>query len=415
MADARAGGGLERLKRTGGWSMFRRRLLAASLAACGALLIGACGSSSSAGGGVIKVGITGPFTGAYADPGTAIRNAGELAIADINAAGGINGRKLQAVSEDDACDAQQGTQAAEKLLTEKIVAIVGGYCSGASIPESDILHRSGDLPFITAASSNPKFTEQGYDNVFRMVSRDDAEGPADVSFIQQFLKASKIAIMHDNTTYAKGLADSAKQAAQAAGITVTYFDAITPGQKDYTAALVKVGTGNPDALFYTGYYPEFGLLAKEYVSLSPSYKLDGDSADVDPSVIKVAGAALTNPGITITTLPTTEFIHNAKNDKFTSEYQSKYGGAPGDYSSYEYDGMMALAQALKNDGGKTDAKSLNAAIHAVKISDGITGSIAFDNKGDRPAPEFMAVHAVGNTPEFQPIALRQNGTWVASS
>jgi len=391
--------------------MFSRRLLAGSMAAGAAMLLAACGGGTSGTGNSspILVGITGPFTGAYADPGIAIRNAGELAISDINAAGGIDGRKLQAVSEDDACDAQQGTQAAEKLLTEKIVAIVGGYCSGASIPESDILHRSGDLPFITAASSNPKFTEQGYDNVFRMVSRDDAEGPADVSFIQQFLKASKIAIMHDNTTYAKGLADSAKQAAQAAGMTVTYFDAITPGQKDYTAALVKVGTGNPDALFYTGYYPEFGLLAKEYVSLSPSYKLDGDSADVDPSVIKVAGNALTNPGITITTLPTTEFIHNAKNDK------AKYGGAPGDYSSYEYDGMMALAQALKSDGGKTDAKSLNAALHAVKISDGITGSIAFDGKGDRPAPEFLAVHAVGNPPAFQPIAIRQNGKWVASS
>src|SRR5947209_15692157 len=233
--------------------MVRRRYLMVSMAAFGALVVAACGGSmrgNNSGGGPSMVGITGPFTGPYADPGVAIRNAGELAITDINASGGINGRKLQAVSEDDACDAQQGTQAAEKLLTEKIVAIVGGYCSGASIPESDILHRSGDLPFITAASSNPQFTEQGYDNVFRLVSRDDAEGPADVSFIQQFLKASKIAIMHDNTTYAKGLADSAKQAAQAAGITVTYFDAITPGQKDYTAALVKVGTGNPDALFY---------------------------------------------------------------------------------------------------------------------------------------------------------------------
>ncbi len=390
--------------------------MAASMAACGALLIAACGGGNTAGpSSPIVVGITGPFTGPYADPGTAIRNAGQLAIADINAAGGINGRKLQAVPEDDACDAQQGTQAAEKLLTEHIVAIVGGYCSGASIPESDILHSNGDLPFITAASSNPKFTDQGYDNVFRMVSRDDAEAPADVSFMQQFLKATKIAIMHDNTTYAKGVADSAKQAAQAAGIMVTYFDAITPGQKDYTAALVKVGSTHPDVLFYTGYYPEFGLLAKEYVSLAPSYKLNGDSADVDPSVIKVAGAALTNPGITINTLPTTEFIHNAKNDKFTSAYKAQYGSAPGDYSSYEYDGMMALAQALKNDGGKTDAKTLNPAIHAVKIADGITGSIAFDSKGDRPAPEFLAVHAVGNPPQFQPIAIRQGGTWVPSS
>jgi len=395
--------------------MFRRRLLAASLAACGALLIGACGSSSSAGGGVIKVGITGPFTGAYADPGTAIRNAGELAIADINAAGGINGRMLQGVPEDDACDAQQGTQAAEKLLTQGIIAIVGGYCSGASIPESDILHRTGDLPFITAASSNPKFTEQGYDNVFRMVSRDDAEAPADVSFMKDWLKASKIAILHDNTTYAKGLADSAKTAAAASGVTVTYFDAITPGQKDYSSALTRVGTTHPDVLFYTGYYPEFGLLAKEYVSLAPSFKLNGVSADVDPSVIKVAGTALNNPGITINTLPTTEFIHNTQNDTFTQKYQQKYGRAPGDYSSYEYDGMTALAQALKDDGGKTDAKSLNAALHAVSISSGTTGSIKFDSKGDRPTPLFLAVHASGNPPTFSPIAIRQNGAWVASS
>ena len=395
--------------------MFRRRLLAASLAACGALLIGACGSSSSAGGGVIKVGITGPFTGAYADPGTAIRNAGELAIADINAAGGINGRMLQGVPEDDACDAQQGTQAAEKLLTQGIIAIVGGYCSGASIPESDILHRTGDLPFITAASSNPKFTEQGYDNVFRMVSRDDAEAPADVSFMKDWLKASKIAILHDNTTYAKGLADSAKTAAAASGVTVTYFDAITPGQKDYSSALTRVGTTHPDVLFYTGYYPEFGLLAKEYVSLAPSFKLNGVSADVDPSVIKVAGTALNNPGITINTLPTTEFIHNTQNDTFTQKYQQKYGRAPGDYSSYEYDGMTALAQALKDDGGKTDAKSLNAALHAVSISSGTTGSIKFDSKGDRPTPLFLAVHASGNPPTFSPIAIRQNGARVASS
>src|SRR5712691_6600938 len=396
--------------------MVRPRFMAASMAACGALLIAACGGGNTAGpSSPIVVGITGPFTGPYADPGTAIRNAGQLAVADINAAGGINGRKLQAVAEDDACDAQQGTQAAEKLLTEHIVAIVGGYCSGASIPESDILHRNGDLPFITAASSNPKFTDQGYDNVFRMVSRDDAEAPADVSFMKDFLHASKIAIMHDNTTYAKGVADSAKQAAQSSGMTVTYFDAITPGQKDYTAALVKVGSTHPDVLFYTGYYPEFGLLAKEYVQLSPKYKLNGDSADVDPSVIKVAGSALTNPNITINTLPTTEFIHNASNDAFTAKYKQKYGAPPGDYSSYEYDGMQALAQALKDNGGNTDAKSLNTALHAVSLAQGTTGSVKFDSKGDRPTPLFLAVHATGDPPTFSPIAIRQNGAWVASS
>jgi ABC-type branched-subunit amino acid transport system substrate-binding protein len=396
--------------------MVNRRFLIFSLATCGALLLAACGTSTSnSPGGPINVGITGPFSGPYADPGSAIRNAGQLAIDDINAAGGINGRKLVALPEDDACDAQTGVQAAQKLLNQSIIAIVGGYCSGASIPESDTLHRNGDLPFITAASSNPKFTEQGYDNVFRMVSRDDQEAPADVSFMHDFLKASKIAIMHDNTTYAKGVADSAKQAAQAGGMTVTYFDAITPGQKDYTAALEKVATTSPDVLFYTGYYPEFGLLAKEYVALKPPYKLDGDSATVDPSVIKVAGKALLDPGITFTTLPTTEFIHNAQNDALAKEYQTRYGTVPGDYSSYEYDGMMALAQALKNNGGKTDSKSLNTALHAVSIASGITGPIAFDSKGDRPTPTFLAVHATGDPPAFVPLAIRLGGTWKAST
>jgi len=378
------------------------------LAACG----GGGGASTSSNTTPIKVGITGPFTGSLADPGIDIRNAGQLAIDDINKAGGINGRKLQAVPEDDACDAQQGTQAAQKLLTEGIVASIGGYCSSASIPESDVLHRNGGLPFITAASSNPKFTEQGYDNVYRMVSRDDQEAPADVGFMKSILNSSKLAIMHDNTTYAKGVADSAKSTAQSMGMQVVYFDAITPGQKDYTSALTRVGTTGADTLFYTGYYPEFGLLAKEYAQLHPSYKLNGDSADVDPSVLTVAGTALNDPGITVNTLPTTEFIHNTKNDAFSSAYKGRFGKAPGDYSSYEYDGMQAFAKALRDNGGKTDAKSLNAALHKVHTT-GITGDVAFDTKGDRPEPQFLAVRTKGDPPAFFPIAIRDKGVWKA--
>jgi ABC-type branched-subunit amino acid transport system substrate-binding protein len=390
-----------------------KRAPALRVALLGAFLVlVACGGGNTAGQNQapIKVGITGPFTGSLADPGTDIRNAGMLAIEEINNSGGISGRKLQGIAEDDACDAQQGTQAAQKLLNQGIIGIVGGYCSGASIPESDVLHRNGDLPFITAASSNPKFTDQGYDNVFRMVPRDDQEAPADVGFMHDILKAQKLAIMHDNTTYAKGVADSAKQAASSLGMQVVYFDAITPGQKDYTSALTAVSGKSPDVLFYTGYYPEFGLLAKQYAQLHPNYKLNGDSACVDPSVLKVAGSALNDPGITINTLPVTGFIHNAKNDSFTQKYKAKYNRDPADYSSYEYDGMMALAQALKDNGGNTAAKSLNAALHKVKIS-GITGEVSYDSKGDRPEPQFLAVKSKGDPPAFYPIALREKGAW----
>jgi branched-chain amino acid transport system substrate-binding protein len=175
-------------------------------------------------------------------------------------------------------------------------------------------------------------------------------------------------------------------------MTVTYFDAITPGEKDYSAALVKIGSTHPDVLFYTGYYPEFGLLAKEYVALAPAYKLNGDSACADPSVEKVAGAAIANPGITIKTLPTTQSIHNARTTPSPRPTRPSTA-ASGRLLSYEYDGMMALAQALDN-GGKTDAKSSMPRCQ-VTIADGITGQVHFDDKGDRPAA-ILAVQATGN-------------------
>src|SRR5258708_18198636 len=142
--------------------MINRRFLIVSLASCGALLVAACGTTSNnSPTSPISVGITGPFSGPYADPGSAIRNAGQLAIDDINGAGGINGRKLQALPEDDTCDAQTGVQAAQKLLNESIVAIVGGNSSGAPHPASHTPHRHRDLPLLHADNRQPAVNRHG--------------------------------------------------------------------------------------------------------------------------------------------------------------------------------------------------------------------------------------------------------------
>src|SRR5579871_3806584 len=145
------------------------------MALFGALVLAACGTGSgtSTGGGTIKIGVTGPFSGNYAAPGIDILNAAKVMADTLNKSGGINGQKVEIVSADDQCDAQVGVQAAQNLLSQHVVAFVGGYCSGASIPETDVLRRQGDIPFIGVASSNPKLTEQGYDNVFRVILRDD--------------------------------------------------------------------------------------------------------------------------------------------------------------------------------------------------------------------------------------------------
>jgi ABC-type branched-subunit amino acid transport system substrate-binding protein len=145
------------------------------------------------------------------------------------------------LAEDDQCDAQVGVQVAAKLVTEGIAGIVGSFCSGAAIPESGVLRQHGDLPFIAPTASNPKFTEQGYDNVYRIGFRDDSEAPIDASYLHDYLKVTRLAILHDNTTFAKGLADLVKASyVQSSGAQVVFYDAITPGQKDYSATMIRI-------------------------------------------------------------------------------------------------------------------------------------------------------------------------------
>jgi ABC-type branched-subunit amino acid transport system substrate-binding protein len=136
------------------------------------LLLTACSVDGGGGGGnTIKIGVPAPLSGDNASAGVDIVNAAKLAAKDINSKGGVLGKQIEIVAEDDQCDAQVGVQAAQKLVNEGVVAVAGGYCSGAAIPESGVLH-STNIPFVADASTNPKFTEQGYDNVFRTIGRE---------------------------------------------------------------------------------------------------------------------------------------------------------------------------------------------------------------------------------------------------
>jgi ABC-type branched-subunit amino acid transport system substrate-binding protein len=351
-----------------------------------ALVVGACGSSTSSSSGPIKIGVTAPITGSLADAGTDIVNAAELAASDINASGGLLGRQVQIIPEDDQCDSSVGVQAAQQLLTEGIIAIAGSYCSGAAIPESDVLHRNGDLPFIGAAPSNVTFTERGYDNVFRMIGRDDWEGPAVATYMYTSLNAHKIAIIDDNTDFSVGLAKAAAAEFKSLGGQVVFTDAITAGRSDYTAELTRVGTYSPDVMYFTGLYPEFGIIAKNYGAISPNFKLVGGGADIDPSIVAVAGSALATPNIQWVTSPFTKFLPNAA--AFTAKYAAKFGRSPGDVAGYEYDAMTTLAKAIQS-AGSTKASALNSALHSVNF-EGLTGTIKFDSKGDRTAYRYVA-------------------------
>lgn len=377
------------------------------------LVAAGCGSGSSQQGSSepIRVGVVGPFTGPYASAGLDELSAANVVAKTINSAGGsFNGRKIEIVSADDQCDAQVGVQAAQKLVTEKVVAFVGGYCSGASIPETDILRRSGDIPFVAVASSNPKLTEQGYDNVFRATSRDDDLGPIDASFITQILNGRRVALMHDNTVFAKGLAGYVRDALVKSGATITYFDAITPGEKDYTSALTRVASTNPDVFEYTGYYAEAAILIKQYkqLGLNNKFSFMAGSTVFDPALLQAAGQDAN--GMYVNYYATLgQGLTGPKVDAFVKTYKQQTGKDAGPYSVSEADGMNVLAQALMS-AKSTNPADLIKALRAVKY-DGLQGTFSFDAKGDLQAPFPMINYIVQNA-AFVPYARQNGSTWV---
>lgn len=357
--------------------------LSLGAAACG----GSSGSGgSSGGGGEILIGVPVPLSGDYASAGEDILHGAELSAKKINAAGGVDGKKIKIVSQDDACSAQTAAQAAQKLISQNVVAVAGSYCSTAALPELAAFHRAG-IPFVMDASTSPEITEQGFAEAFRTIFRDDEQGPFVAKFITGYLKAKKVAVLNDSTTYSKGLADQTVKGLKAAGASVVYNNALTPGQSDYTSVLTKIAQTKPDVMYYSGYFAEFGLLVKEAKQLGLNFQLMGGDANNDPTLIKTAGAAA--KGVLIDTAPLAQFLGGAAKD-YVSTYTTNYGNAPGPYSAYEYDAVGVVAAAIKK-GGSTDSKKITAALHNLGDYGGITGTFHFDAKGDRKPVSYIII------------------------
>lgn len=393
-----------------------RRLLALTAACALALTVAACGSDDeesaggTSGGEPYKIGILAPTTGSVSSDGEDMVNATKLAVEEINAAGGIDGRKVETVVADDACEAQQGVQAAQKLVQEKVIAVVGGFCSAATLPAIEVFERSGNLPFVVSVSSNPDVTDPGRKNIVRIIGRDDQEAPAEATYLRDVLKSEKVAIVHDNTEFAVSVAKQARSLIEKQGTPeIVYYDAIKPGGNDYRAMLERVKREGADTLFYTGFHPEFGPIARQWGSLGFDYRLLGGASTINQNVIKLAPKAAADEKFSIVTYPTAVLLEGEQAEKFRADYKKLSGNDPGSYGVFQYDGMQVLFEALKAAPDKTDADSLNARLREVKHS-GVTGDIAFDEKGDRSAFPFLAVRSVDDS--FAPSwSISPAGSW----
>ena len=322
----------------------------------------------------IVIASAGPVTGGYAAFGEQLKLGAEQAVADINAAGGVLGQKLKLEIGDDACDPKQAVSVANQLVNKGVVFVAGHFCSGSSIPASEVYNEEGVLQ-ISPASTNPKLTEQGFANVFRTCGRDDQQGPFDGNFIARHFAGKRIAVVHDKQTYSKGLADEVKKTLNARGIKEVLYDTVTAGEKDYSALVTKLKANNVDVLFYGGYHPEGGLIVRQMRQQGLNTRLIGGDALFIDEFWSITGSL--GEGTLASFSPDPR--ENPEAAPVVKRFRAA-GIEPKGYTLYSYAAVQAWAQAAKAAG----TTKLGAVVKVLKNTtfDTVLGKIGFDEKGD---------------------------------
>ncbi|KAB7742098.1 ABC transporter substrate-binding protein [Parvibaculum sedimenti] len=348
-----------------------------ALAAILSLGLFACSKKESG----ITIGVAGPVSGSEAVFGEQFVHGAQRAVADINARGGVLGKKLNLVIGDDACDPKQAVSVANDMASKGVVFVAGHYCSGSSIPASDVYNESGIVQ-ISPASTNPEFTERGLPNVFRVCGRDDAQGPTAAAYVAAHFAGKKIAVVDDKSTYGKGLADQFKKSLNAKGVTEVLRESISAGEKDYSPLVSKLKQAQADVLYFGGYKTEGGLITRQMREQGLKTILVSGDALVTDEYWSITGAA--GEGTLMTFGPDPRL--DPKNAELVAAFRAdKY--EPEAYTLYTYAAVQAWAQAAEKV-GSTDAAKVEAALKSNKF-DTVLGKIGFDAKGDMDAPGYV--------------------------
>lgn len=355
-------------------------MLLAMLAACAPAAAPAASTAPAAGGaatsGTITIGMVAPMTGDLADFGKQVERGIRLAMDEINAKGGVNGKKLDLKICDDQCNPQQAAACAQKMVNDPdIFAVLGHICSSCTLAGGPIYDAAG-LTVMTVNSSNPKVTEQGWKHMFRSTPTDTQQGAAMVDFAVKKLGLKKIAMIYSNDDYGMGLAQSAKDEMTATGATLVAEETFTTGQdKDFSAQLTKIASAQPEVLFDMGQYAEVGLVAKQRVAAGlGKVALVVPAAAQHQEFIDLGGEGAEGAYIAV-------FYDLAKttpqNQELVNKIVTKYGEKPGEQVPWGYDGVYILAQAIAAGATK---ETMPDFMHKVDYN-GVTGHIVFDAKG----------------------------------
>jgi branched-chain amino acid transport system substrate-binding protein len=341
----------------------------------------------------VKIGLMAPMTGSWASEGQEMKRNVELLAAEVNAKGGLNGKQVEVLVEDDGGDPRTASLAAQRLTTKGVVAVVGTYGSAVTEATQTIFDEAGIVQ-VANGSTAVRLTEKGLKYFFRTCPRDDEQGRVGAATLDK-LKAKKVALLHDSSAYAKGLADEINAILKAKNVQVVFFDALTPKEQDYSAILTKLKAAGPDVVFFTGYYPEAGLLLKQKKQMGWSVPFIGGDAINNPDLVKIAGKDAAE-GFRFLSPPVPKDLDTSDAKVFVASYKAKNGEAPGSiYGVLAGDGFRVIAKAIEAT-KSTDAEKLRGYLTGgLKDFPGYTGKIAFNGKGDRVG-ELYRVYVVKN-------------------
>ncbi len=329
----------------------------------------------------ILVSTAGPMTGNYATFGTQMKAGAEAAVADINAAGGVLGKQLKLEIGDDACDPKQAVAVANKLAGQGVVFQAGHFCSGSSIPASSVYAEQGVIQ-ISPASTNPKLTdERPGPNIFRVCGRDDQQGGVAGKYIADNYKDKVVAILHDKTAYGKGLADETKKAMNAAGKDEVLYEAITAGEKDYTAIVSKLKQAKVDLVYLGGYHSEGGLIVRQMRAQGMDATLMSGDALVTQEYWQITGKD--GEGTIMTFSPDPR--KNPAATELVKKFREK-GVEPEGYVLYTYAAYQAWKQAVEKAGSLEPEKVIEA-LNDMEF-DTVIGKFTFDKNGDPTLPPY---------------------------
>ncbi|HWC94627.1 MAG TPA: branched-chain amino acid ABC transporter substrate-binding protein [Pseudolabrys sp.] len=330
----------------------------------------------------VKLGVEGPITGPNAAFGAQLKNGAEQAVADLNAKGGILGNKISISFGDDVSDPKQGVSVANKFVADGVKFVVGAFNSGVTMPSSEVYQENGIVE-ITPASTNPQITERGMWNIFRTCGRDDQQGAVAGAYILKHFKGKKIAVVHDKTTYGKGLADETVKALAKGNMKPVLYEGVNTGEKDFSALVSKIKQSGADLVYWGGLHTEGGLIIRQMHDQGIKAPLMGGDGITTDELASIGGPAV--EGTLMTYGPDARKNPAAK--AAVAQFRAKKF-EPEAYTLYSYAAVQIFAQAA-TAAKSTDPKKVAEKMHSGMKFNTVIGPISYDKKGDRTGLDYV--------------------------